>query len=68
MQWWCSSCYTNSPSSHPQRFLCQSAAAVVLLEVSKYCYKNDHILQTGSCAGSSSNSFKSLCDFVLINF
>lgn len=58
--WWCSSCYTNSPSSHPHRFLCQNAAAVVLLKVSHYCYRNVcfWFLQTGTCAGSSSNYFK----------
>lgn len=70
MQWWGSSCYANSPPSHPHRLLCQDAAALVLLKIGYYCYKNNHFcfLQTGTCAGSSSNSFRFLCDTVLINF
>lgn len=66
----CSGGYTNSPLSHAHGFLCQNAAAVVLLKVSYYCYKNDlfWFLQTGTSAGSSSNFFKFLCDIFKLIF
>lgn len=45
--------------SQPHRFLCQDAAAGVVLLKVRYCwYKNNHFcfLQTGTCAGNTSNS------------